>query len=435
MKIALGVISAALLSLTPASAETKFSERLSRVESHLGDAGAHFSVTDSKGDLQGLAKFIDRLIDSIPNEDIPDSFKIEQIIGDLGLYSLEARGSSSHQIGSYWHNRSFILTDGKHEGLLSLLGDQSKAPTSSNFAPAGADLVLESSLNLREVERTAKKLSKIFGKEAEEDVTQGFQEEIKELGLNLADLFADFTIRGTVVLWLDEEKTFEPQPGMKLPVPHLAAKIDNAGVLWKLLEKGIRAESEITEKDGEIIVSPKNAPQPTPFGEVHPKLIWSPKDNALYLSLTDADLTACRGQGEKILSSPSYQKATTSFPKELSSLIYVSSDVFRLIETLAEKFSPMAPPESQGLIKELMPYVKKLGTEGGYAAAVSIQKDGFLTVGNFPFPVKGDYALMGPIGVSTLAAFFGISSADVMEMRESEPLEAIEIVDPQQEKE
>jgi len=434
MKSYLCLISAAVLSFSPASAETKFSERLSRVASHLGDAGAHFSVTDSKGDLQGLARFIDKLISSIPNEDVPDNFKIEQIIDDLGLYSLEARGSSSHQIGNYWHNRSFILTDGKHEGLLSLLGDQSTAPTSSNFAPAGADLILASSLNLREVERTAKKLSKIFGKEAEEEISQSFQEEITELGLNLADLFADFTIRGTVALWLDEEKTFEAQPGMQLPVPHLAAKIDNAGVLWKLLEKDIRAESNVTEKDGEIIVSPKNAPQSTPFGEVHPKLIWSPKDNALYLSLTDSDLAECRGSGAKILTSPSYQKATTNFPKELSSLIYVSSDVFRLIETLAKKFSPMAPPESQGLIKELMPYLEKLGTEGGYAAAVSIQKDGFLTVGNFPFPVKGDSALMGPIGVSTAAAFFGLYSADVMEMSKSEPFETIEVIDPEQEK-
>jgi len=47
---------AALLPILPAVAEGKLSERLTRIAGHLGEGVAHFSVTDSKDDLQNLGE-------------------------------------------------------------------------------------------------------------------------------------------------------------------------------------------------------------------------------------------------------------------------------------------------------------------------------------------------------------------------------------------
>ena len=418
MKKYLGLTMAAGLAMAPAHAEVKFSERLTRIAEHLGDGGVHFSVTDTKGDLQDVGKLIDRVIGIIPAGEIPPGLRVEALMGDLGLYSLQGRGTSSHQIEGAWQNRSFVLTDGKHEGLLSLLGDESKAPASSSFAPAGADLVLETSLNLREVERTAKKISKAFGRRAEDEVLEGFKEEVLDLGINIADLFADFTVRGTMVLWLDEEKTFELKPGMNLPVPHFAARLENAGMIWKLLESELKEDSNVLEKDGVITLTPEDGAEETPFGPVLPQVVWDSNTKELFMSLTAEDLVLCRGNGARVTTSMSYQKATEGFPEKLSSLAYISSDVFRLVELLTKEFRTEAPPEGQAIITELLPYLEMLGAEGGYAAGMSVEKDGFLAVANLPFPVKGD-SFIGVGGVGGIAALAGLATPAISKAKQN----------------
>ena len=39
-----------------------------------------------------------------------------------------------------------------------------------------------------------------------------FTEKVTSLGLSLADILTDFTVRGILVFWLDDEKTFEMGP-------------------------------------------------------------------------------------------------------------------------------------------------------------------------------------------------------------------------------
>lgn len=398
------------LGLFPLNAQVKLSEKLTRIAGHLGEGGVHFSVTDGQDDLRDLAQLGDVVIANLPDLNLPPNLKVEQLISDLGLFSFQGRGSSSHQMGNLWHNRSFILTDGKHEGLFSLLGETSKATMSSDFAPAGADLILETTVDLREVERTSRKVGRAFGPKADSEIKAAFAEEITELGLSMADLFADFTVRGTIVLWLDEEKTFEMEEGVSLPVPHLAARMDNAGTVWAVLKGQLESSSTIVEKDGEVIVTPESGPFPTPFGEVMPVIVWNPKSKQLFAALTEDDLAVCRGDGPKIASTDAFKNATLRFPENLSSLAYVSGDVFRLAEVLTKQFLPQAPPDAQAIIEQVLPYLEKLGTDGGYAAAIAVEEDGFLTVGNFPFPVKGESSLMGPGGLAGVSVLAGLTT-------------------------
>ena len=416
MKMYLGLILAAGLAMVPAQAQVKFSERLTKIAENLGDGGVHFSVTDTKGDLQQMGEFVDQVLEMVPEGELPPGLRVERLLGDLGLYSLLGRGSSSEQIDKAWHNRSFVLTDGKHKGLLSLLGDRSMAPAATSFAPEGADLVLETSLDLREVERTSKRIANAFGGRAEEEVIQGFKEDVFELGINIADIFADFTVRGTIVLWLDKEKSFELKPGVKLPVPHFAARMENATMVWKLLENDLRRKSKVVELDGEIILTPEDGPEDSPFGPLIPQIVWNPETKELFVSLSAEDLALCRGEGARIAAGASYQKATAGFPKELSSLAYVSSDVFRIVEMLTKEFISEVPPEAQAIIAQLIPYLEQLGAEGGYAAGMSVQDDGFLAVANLPFPVKGE-SFVGPGGVAGVAVLAGLATPAILKAK------------------
>ena len=400
----------ALLPILPATAEITLSERLTKIAGNLGDGGVHFSVTDSKGDLQKVATVLDEVLKVIPEADLPPGLKVDSLFDDLGLYSIEGSGTSSHKVGWLWHNRNFILTDGNHRGVLSLLGDKPRATIAHDFAPAGADLVLETTINLREVQRTSAKISKALGDDAERELSDVFQQEATSLGLSLADIFADFTVHGTLVFWLDEEKTFEAGPGLVAPVPHFAARLDQAGmVFWKLLKSELGPQSDLTESGDEILLAPKGSEEETPFGTVKPQFVWNSSTEQLFFSLTSADLAVCRGDGPRLTDDAEFKIASMGFPAETSGMAYVSKDFLTTALTLSEPFAGEAPPEAQAIITKVLPYLKDLVDHGGYAGAFAVKEDGFLFISNSPLASKGSSG-MGLGGVGTVATLAGIAT-------------------------
>lgn len=419
MKKLIPLCAAAILPILPASADIKLSERLTKIAGHLGEGGVHFSVTDSQSDLKDMAGLLDKVFALVPEDEIPKGLKLETLLGDLGFYAIQGRGSSAHQIGGLWHNRSFVLTNGKHEAALSLLGDEAGETVANEFAPAGADLILETSLNLREVERAARKISKAFGEEAEEEFGAVLTEQVTSLGLSLADIFADFTVRGTLVFWLDEEKTFEMGPETNFPVPHLAARLDNAGIVWKLLKSELGDDSLIVEDGDDIILTPKDAKEESPFGVLEPRFVWNASKNQLFFSLNEADLATCRGKSARITEDADYKMATTGFPEKTSGLAYASKDFLSQAIELAKQFSNEVPPEAQDAVTEILPYLEKLANRGGYAGAFAVEDEGFLFLANLPMPMKGESSMMGLGGISAVAVLAGISTPLILKAQKA----------------
>jgi len=408
-----------ILSLFSAQAEIKLSKRLTEIAGHLGDGGVHFSLTDSKGDLQQLGLVLDQILTAVPDVDLPPGLKMETLFGDLGLYSVVGRGSSVHELEEAWHHRSFVLTDGNHKGVLSLLGDEAQAPAALDFAPAGADLVLETSLDLREVERTMSQIAKTFGREAERELAGGLKQEVTSLGLSLADIFVDFTVRGSLVFWLDEEKTFELNPETRLPVPHLAVRLENAGTIWKLLESELGEVSELVEKDGEMIMTSKEGQEETPFGTIVPRFVWSPETKELFFSFTEADLAACRAQGARLRDDAHFKAAYAGLPEKGNGLVYGSKDLFALSLELAKQFAPGVPPEGQGVVEALMPFLEKVASGNGYALAYAVEENGFLFAANLPIPLKEGGVMSGMGGIATVGMISGIATPLILRAQEA----------------
>lgn len=402
MKRFLSLFAILALAGSPVSAEVKLSEKLTRIASHLGEGGVHFSVTDSQDDLKNLAGLIDEFFKVIPDADIPPGFKLETVFGDLGLFSVEGSGQSSRKVGETWHNRVFVLTDGKHEGLLSLLGREPAPSNAGDFGPAGADLVLETTLDLRQVEKMARQLAKVFGPQAERDTADTLMGEIPGMGLTMADLFADFSVRGTVVFWLDEKEKFDLGPETLFPVPHLAARLEGGELVWSLLKKSLGEQSVIREVGDEVILSPKDAEQ-APWGLLDPSFVWNAKSKELYFSLTGADLAACRGGGARLAGDPEFKAATVGFPERTNGLAYVSRDFLKTLLGVGSEFSGELPEEGKPIFEKVMPYLEELAEKGGYAAAFSVEDDGFLFVANSPLAAKGGSGLSGIATVATLA--------------------------------
>ena len=400
----------AAISISPVSAEVKLSEKLTKIAGHLGEGGAHFSVTDSGDDLKDLAVFLDQVIGALPDTDLPPGFKLESLFGELGLYALQGSGQSAHQKGGLWHNRSFFLTDGDHEGMLSLLGKKAGPTVAHEFAPAGADLILETSLDLREVEGMARKLAIISGPEGVADVEKTFSEKLGASGMTLAGLFADLTVRGTLVFWLDEEKTFKMGPESSYPVPHFAARLDNAAIVWSLLIAEMSEMGELVKEGDEVKFIPDESEMESPFGLLTPHFVWNPDKKQLFFSLTEADLAACRGKGARVTTDLDFQTATEGFPEASNGLAYFSRDFLVAAVAVGKDLSRDLPPEAGELVVNLTPYFETLSRKGGYAGAFAVEEDGFLFVANTPVPVKGGGMLSSLSGVATVATLAGIAT-------------------------
>lgn len=414
MKIIATSCFALFVSCLPLSAEVKLSDRLAKIAVHLGEGGAHFSVTDSEDDLKDLAVILDQVFAVIPELALPPGLKVESLFEDLGLYALQGSGQSSHQLEELWHNRSFFLTDGKHDGLLSLLGAGAGATVAPEFAPAGADLVLETSLDLRQVKAMADKISAMVGPEATGEVDSIFAEALGAGGLTLSALFEDLAVRGTLVFWLDEARTFSMGPEGAYPVPHLAGRLDNAAILWSLILAEFGEMGELVEEGGEVTLIPEDAEIESPFGPLTPRLVWSPKTKSLFFGMTEEDLALCRGEGARLATDREFQRATEGFPEKTSGLAYLSRDFLETALAVGKEFSGELPPEAGEVVEALTPYAETWSRKGGYAGAFAVEESGFLSVANLARPIKGGGAMTGLGGISAIGMIAGMTTPLVL---------------------
>lgn len=410
---------AAAVSLLPLSAEVPLSEKLTKIAGHLGEGGAHFSVTDSEDDLKNLAVFLDRILGAVPETDLPTGFEVETLFEDLGLYGLQGKGASAHQLDELWHNRSFFLTDGSRKGLLSLPGKKAAPSVAHEFAPPGADLVLETSLDLREVEKMARKIAGDLDPESAGEVEETFTQKLGAGGMTLASLLADFSVRGTLVFWLDEEKTFATGPESAYPVPHLAARLDQATIVWTLLISELAEMGELVEDGDEVKFIPDNSEIESPFGLLKPHFVWNPEKQQLFFGLTEADLAACRGEGARISTDRDFKRATEGFPEMTSGLAYLSRDFLETAVAVAKEYSRALPPEAGEIAESLTPYAETLSRKGGYAGAFSVEEDGFLLVANLPEPMKGGGVIAGLGGISTVATIAGMTTPMILKAKKA----------------
>ncbi len=392
--------------LAPAQEKTQFSSRLAKVAGHLDSDGVFFSLKNSEGDLKAGLQQLDGLLKGMGSEmGLPPNLNLAEMTDPLGLDHLLASGASSKKAGPHWHNRSFFLTEGKHEGLLSLFGDKARAWEAPQFAPAGTDLLLEFDLDLRKTEAMARKIGRSFGVEKKMDET--FGQQLSSKGITLSDLLKGFTVRTSLVYWEDENDSFKVNEAVTLPIPHLAIRMDNARILWKAWGEEITADSEVrreVRRENGVITS--FAPETeTPFGVRKMMLRYEEKTGVLWFALQENDYTRCAGKGKHLADGEKFQAAVKGLPESGQGLAFISAGMCQTLQKLSRNAGGMLPPDAAyvgDLVKNL---ADSMDSPNGYASAMALENDGILLAFNSPFAQKtaGMNSLAGIAGVSALA--------------------------------
>jgi hypothetical protein len=396
------------------SAQVTLSERLTIISKQLGDGGVHFSVTDAEHDIESLATAMDSLMGSIA-PDMPFDLNLQKVGRHLGIYEILGSGSSSSEEDAFWHNRSFMLTSGKHKGLLSLLGQSSQDPVAPAYAPAGIDLILEISLDLRQVEKMARKIAKSFDTEAIDEVGAVFSQELGP-EKTISSVPKGMQPRLSLALWMDESNMAEMGPETKIAAPHLVARIDQGKALWELLEPVIKGESEIVEQDGATFYYTTDVIE-SPWGLLAPHFAWHVPSSTLWFALHKGDLQKCWSDGEKLVTSDAYIKATAKLPLKTNANAYFSADGVALLSDLMTMAQGMIDDEmGEKMLEFMAPLLAQADSPHGYAATVTVLKNGILSATNAPMPSKGTSA-MGPGMIGTVAVLAGLTTPAVLKAK------------------
>ncbi|GAA5493899.1 hypothetical protein Rhal01_00051 [Rubritalea halochordaticola] len=397
-----------LLATSPCVAQEDspdFHKNLSPVIEKLDTDGEHLAVTYIKDDYKKLAETID-MIGKISQEQgspfpIQDAEKLCKFIG---IDQYVATGSSSKWVGEYALNRKFLATNGKPSGFSTIIGE-AKPWSAPSFAPASADLVIETQINLTQLPLAQKQLALALGQEMAEQVTAKMQMPVSPKGLTVQQLSEKLNFRLSLAASLDNSKTWNPSEDVSLPTIDLVGRIDGATWLWDHYGMMVENDSKITEKDGITFYSAPKA-LPTPMGEVTPVIAVDKAKDQIWFALNMKYLAEAMGDGPKLSSTPHFQAALKSLPSSGNMLAYGSPDAIKSIVNLAEQAKASASSaEEKDIVATLVDAIteKLTASKNGYIFTLQTSDQGILFASKSPMLDKGGPSL--PImlaGVSTL---------------------------------
>ena len=390
------------------SRKSSFTPPLQQVISHLDMNGQHFSVTNVDGDLELLCKFADEIISAFKTSEspIPKGFSLRKILLKSGLNQITAKGESSRELPQYWHNRTFYATGGHRDGVLSILGGKGKPFVVGDYAPAGADLVFETELNLKQIRDLAEFISGEFSGEAQRNVSQAFNQKLMGGAMSLADLFGQFDVRFSCALTLDNQHSWK-MDGVELPEMDFVARLDHGVWLWneygKELEKNLKVESH---KGVKIYSAPEDIP--SPMGKLRPVLVVDKAKDQVWFALSKASYLACLDGKPKLGTSTSFQKATAGLSESGNVLGYISPECCSTLIGLVQKGVEQNADRDvkQSILSLLSPIVKKLNESSGYAFTLANLDDGILMTANAPISTHSLSFVSGQVPLMSVANLY-----------------------------
>ena len=393
----------------------KPSPALLQVAEYLGEPGAHYSLTDISGDAEKFAGVIDGLLESFRESgmgaEVPSGLNLERLVRDLNIHYVTAIGQSAHKVGSHWHNRMFLDTNGRRNGVLSVLGGEGREYVAPVYAPADADLVLEIELNLKEIRDIARRIATAFGPEARKGVADAFAEAVIEGGLTLGELFGKFEVRASLVVTLDPSNPISLGEGISVPSVSVIARLDRAKWVWDAFAEQLAEGFEQKSEGGlEMLVAPE--PMETPMGVLSPVIAFERRSGAIWVALDQKDLGMARDESKSNLAgSEEFQAAMAGLPEKGNALAFSSKRLAQELGKLvknAERNLEAEVATGIGMVTQFL--LPDLSQPQAYAAAIANNEDGVLLALNGPEAIKGT-SMMGSTG--TIVALSALATPQI----------------------
>lgn len=358
---------------------------------HLDTEGEYLSINNAEGDLQSFAEIIDIFLSPLHKQEaIPAKLSATNLLDVSGLNDAHTIGSSSKKVApNSYINKLFIDTRGSDKGLLSIIGNQPQTWQAAAYAPSNADLIAETTLDLRQLPQLMKQVAKLLPNDQQQEALAILEQELPLENLTVASALAQTQLRVSTVVRLDHNKSWSPERGVELPAIEAGLRIDGlVNLIWPMVKEEL-ANGAALKEEGDTLIFSNLGELASPWGNLFPVISVNLKANQLWIVMSEEFLQELQSsENAKLKTSSIYQKTCTLLPSSGATHCYVSPQVSQL---LIKVLNSIAPTDSDSIDTEaLISYLdSKLAKDRGIAWAMTHDKKGLLMVSNSPIASKG----------------------------------------------
>lgn len=324
--------------------------------------GTLFGYVDIDGDMLKLADALKSIATQVTETQpmaaafVPKDFA--PFFADLGLTDVKALGLSSVAAeGGGFRNRVFFYAPEGRRGLLAGLGGSAGEFAVTKLAPADADLVYETELDAPAAYAA---IRAVVARAAGEPMAEFVDAKLKkpEGGVPFTgmDLIASMKGRFSLVLRIDDTRSFSPAPGVTAPAFDLLLRQEGGGrrlleVIEGLPDKGMVKREE--RAGGVIAFVPTEA---VPFMEWAPELLI---DGDAFTVVTRPGFLA--KSGAALADDAKFQAALAGLGGKGNGLTYVGPRLTERLGRLAA-LNPELPEEQRMALQRVLGMFPQNGT-------------------------------------------------------------------------
>lgn len=334
-------------SAVPLVAESERSRHFAAVTNQLELGGTLYGYVDIDGDVEKLAVTLrDFAAQMLALQQPMAAAMLPQdlapIFADLGLTDVKALGLSSvPDANGGFRNRVFLFTPEGRHGFFAGLGGPSTPYTTTALVAADTDFVYESDIDLAAVYGAIRAvIVRVAGEPMAEMADAKLKEVDPKLGVAPFDLLQKAKGRVSIALRLDPSRTFEPQPGTKLPVADLLVRVEGLGDIIDTIATNAGLPREVRADGSVSFAIPPAFPSELP---------WAPEfvvAGGVATLSTGAAIRAASG-AVTLAGEAGFKEALAQVGDAGNGLMYVSPRIVAVARRLMNEGIAKMPPEAQ----------------------------------------------------------------------------------------
>lgn len=387
------------------------------IDAYLEQGGVVYGFVDVEGDLERIAKGANKMLAQLRSTRMElamlPALPLDVIVEQLGLTSIRAIGLSSTQREQGFQNRTFLLTDGAPEGLLTLYGSTNSPFLVPELAPKGTDVAVEQTLATEGIlDMTRNFASLIMGVTGTTIVENYLTTPVPGSDLKVSDLITAFDGRMYFVAEIDENATMEiPEYGL-MPRIEFILRLESAAPLLSKLGKlpVLAAMPDYKmETAGGLTVLSGFVPENTLYA---PVILGNESTGELFFCSSQAFYEHClQRSGAKLKDAEAFAAATNGLPDSGYAFAYISPEVGSLVKGWIDRSMEEAVKAGGQEAAAFRPYmnwsIQPMVADFPMAYAGSVEANGLYSVANWNISHKRNLATMAyanPVTIGLVAA-------------------------------
>lgn len=306
---------------------------LSAVTPVMAEAGAvdKSAANFKEGPFTEYSSIMAQAITDSVGDELPDGLTTQHMLDAVGFGNIKTYAQSSTPDGTEWINKMHLNNGGEHKGLLKIIADSKYKDNSvAGMSPAGTDLAMQFSLNLKSAEASI--LSFMANGATAEDVAElntNMTQEVPMLGVTNSELLQKLDLRVNLAIDLDPAEKLETPFGA-FDKPHLVIRLDGISWIWDKVGAMAIGSSGLPfnkAEAGGVTTFSLPAEMAAGFMGYLPEVRVDSAKDQIWIASTPGFLAKCTSGANTLSSSQAYKDTMKGLPSEGQVMTYMSKDL------------------------------------------------------------------------------------------------------------